>query len=87
MHAVVVRVTIEDPEAAVRELQERTLPRVSRAPGFVTGYWTRRGDTGLSMVIFDSEDAAKAMSERIQAEPPAEVEIEEVEVREVTAHA
>jgi hypothetical protein len=37
MHAVVVDVTVKDPEAAELALHEQLVPRVSRAPGFVTG--------------------------------------------------
>ena len=73
MHAVVVKVTINDPEAAQTALHEQTVPRVSQA--------------GLSMVIFESEDAAKGASERIRANAPDGVKIEDVEVREVVAHA
>jgi hypothetical protein len=87
MHAVVVRVTINDPEAAERGLREQTVPRVSQAPGFVTGYWTRKGNTGLSMVIFDSEDAANNVHERIRQNAPEGVTVEDVEVREVAAQA
>jgi hypothetical protein len=87
MHAVVVRVTINDPEAAERALREQTVPGVSQAPGFVTGYWTRKGNTGLSMVIFESEDAANTVRERIRQNTPEGVTVEDVEVREVAAHA
>jgi hypothetical protein len=87
MHAVVVKVTINDSEAAETALREQTVPRVSQAPGFVTGHWTREGNTGLSMVIFESEDAAHAASERVRANAPEGVKIEDVEVREVVAHA
>jgi hypothetical protein len=40
MHAVVVNLTITDPAAAGRALHGQLVPRVSQAPGFVTGYWT-----------------------------------------------
>jgi hypothetical protein len=55
MHAVVVNVTVKDPEAAALALRERLVPRVSHAPGFVTGYWTMKDNTGLTMLIFESE--------------------------------
>jgi hypothetical protein len=87
MHAVVVRVTINDPEAAERALREQTVPGVSQAPGFVTGYWTRKGNTGLSMVMFESEDAANSVGERIRQNAPEGVTVDDVEVREVAAHA
>ncbi len=87
MHAVVVKVTIDEPDAAASMLREETVPAVARAPGFVTGYWTRKGNSGLSMIIFESEDAANAMSEQVRAVAPDAVTIDDVEVREVAAHA
>jgi hypothetical protein len=88
VNAVVVRVTINDGEAAQRHLREEVVPGVSQAPGFVAGYWTRKEGTGLGMVVFESEDAARAMSDRVPSMVPDEVvTLEEVDVREVVAHA
>jgi hypothetical protein len=87
VHAVVVRVTLEDIEAARRDLHERVVPGMSQAPGFITGHWTRKDESGLAMVIFESEDAAEAMRERVPSLAPDVVTIEDVEVREVEAHA
>jgi hypothetical protein len=66
MHAVVVRVTINDPEPAESALREQVVPGVSQAPGFVAGYWTRKDNGGLSMLIFESEEAANDMSDRVR---------------------
>ena len=87
MHAVVVRVTINDMESAEKALREEVVPRVSQAPGFVTGYWTRKENNGLSMIIFESEDAAKQASEGIQQNVPPPVTLGGVEIREVAAQA
>lgn len=87
MHAVVVKVTLNDPEAGLSELRDQVVPGVSRAPGFVTGYWTRKDNTGLSMIVFESEDAANGASEKVRAMIPAAVTLEGIEVREVVAHA
>ena len=87
MHAVVVNVTINDPEAAERALREQLVPRVSQLPGFVTGYWTLKDNTGLTMLIFDSEAAANAMSWQARATVPSAMTFRDVEVREVAAHA
>ncbi len=87
MHAVVVKVKINDSEAAESHLRERVVPEISQAPGFVAGYWTRKDDTGLSMVIFDSEDAANRASEQVPSMIPDAVTLDDVEVREVAAHA
>lgn len=87
MHAVVVKVTIQDREASEATLREQVVPGVSQAPGFVAGYWTRKDNNGLSMVIFESEEAANDMSERVPGMVPDTVMLEGVEVREVVAHA
>jgi hypothetical protein len=87
MHAVVVTVSLSDIDAATRNLKEEVVPQVSQAPGFVTGYWTRKDDSGIAMVIFESEDAAEAMSQRVSSIAPDVVTVENVEVREVEAHA
>jgi heme-degrading monooxygenase HmoA len=89
MHAMVVRVKVNDTEAAQRQLREEVVPRVAQAPGFVAGYWTRKDDddTGLSMVIFDSEQAATQMSERVPSSLPEGVELQSIEIREVVASA
>jgi hypothetical protein len=87
MHAVVVKVTISDMGPAEGALREQVVPRVSQAPGFVAGYWTRKDDTGLSMILFESEEDANSASGRIRSMAPEGVTIEDVEVREVVAHA
>ena len=60
---------------------------MSQTPGFFTGYWTRSGNSGLSMIIFESEEAAKAAGERVPSFVRDAVTLEDVEVREVVAHA
>lgn len=87
MHAVVVRLTINDLEADLVALRGQLVPRVSQAPGFVTGLWTRKGNTGLSMIVFDSEDAANAATDRVRSGMPDAATLEDIEVREVVAHA
>jgi hypothetical protein len=87
MHAVVVRVTVSDPDESLEVLRNTVVPRVSQAPGFVAGYWTRKGNTGLSMIIAESEEAANAGAETVPGLIPDGVTLESVEVREVVAHA
>ena len=87
MHAVVVRVRIQDEEAATKALQEQVVPRVSQAPGFIAGYWTRKDNAGLSMIVFESEEAAQAASKQVQSGMPGAVTLDGVEVREVVANA
>jgi hypothetical protein len=52
-------------------------------------YWLRTGDDkGLSVIVFESEDAAQGAVEMIQAaERTDEVTLDGVDVREVVAHA
>ena len=68
MHAVVVSVTIHDGEEATKDLRGEIVPRVKQAPGFVAGYWVRveNGDKGRGTIVFESEDAARAVAEQIQ---------------------
>jgi hypothetical protein len=87
MHAVIVNLTIIDPEAAGRALHEQLVPRVSGAPGFVTGYWTAKGNSALSMFVFETEEAANTMSEQAAAGGPNGVALDGIDVREVIAHA
>ena len=89
MHAVVVRVKIDDFETARKGLEERVVPGVSQAPGFVAGYWTRSedGNKGMSMVLFDSEESARSATEMIRNAATDGVTLEDVEVREVVQHA
>jgi hypothetical protein len=87
LHAVVVTVAISDHEVAETHLREEVVPGVSQAPGFVAGYWTRGDESGLGMVIFESEDAAEAMRQRVPSMVPDVVTLKDIEVREVVAHA
>jgi hypothetical protein len=89
MHAVLVKVSISDAEGAQKELRDTVVPRVSQLPGFVAGYWTRSddGSNGRSMIVFESQEAARTAAERIEAGVPQGVTFEGAEVREVVASA
>ena len=93
MHAVVAKVKIgSDLETAQQNLRDHVIPRVSQAPGFVAGYWTRSDDgrDGMSMIVFDSEEGARRAAQMIQgpeAMRPETVTLESVEVRDVVGSA
>jgi hypothetical protein len=94
MHALVVRVTIHNADRTREVLNSQVVPQVSGAPGFKTGYWTWTtggGElNGLSMIVFDSEENARAAGDRVSAiaaEAPDDVTLDSVEVREVVASA
>ena len=86
MHAVVVTVTVNDREAAEKRLRDQIVPRVSQLPGASAGYWARSEDgKGMSMVVFESEDAARAAADQVPQMIDESVTLENVEVREVVA--
>jgi hypothetical protein len=88
MHAVVGRSTIQDFDEARKFLREEAIPRLSQMPGFVTGYWVRLGETsGASMVVFETEEAARTAKERFEANPPPMVTPINLEIGEVQEHA
>jgi hypothetical protein len=88
MHAVIVSVTISDGEAATQNLRNEIVPRVKQAPGFVAGYWVRvGGDQGRGTIVFESEDAARAVATQVEADPNDAVTIDSVDVGEVVESA
>lgn len=93
MHAVVVEVNADErhvPQA--REQLPLTAVVNARDAGAVAGYWLAPGGTGLGIgvVIFESEDAARAAAGRFEVGAPSgpieEVTVRSVGVREVLAH-
>jgi heme-degrading monooxygenase HmoA len=91
MHAVVTKVSVQDAPEATKFLRESVVPAVSQAPGFVAGYWVRLegGDEGNSVIVFESEDAARAAAERIRENVGSNpgVTLNDVTVGEVVANA
>jgi heme-degrading monooxygenase HmoA len=71
-------------------LNDQVVPGVKGMPGFVSGTWARSADgtKGHSVVIFETEDAAKAAMEQARATPPeAPVKMLYTEIYEVMAQA
>jgi heme-degrading monooxygenase HmoA len=92
MHAVLVKVTFNDVEAAEAMLTNDVVPMVKQAPGFVAGWWTRSQDraNGMGLVVWESEEAAEQARERLQSGGPGEddsINLESIEIREVVASA
>ena len=90
MHAVVVSVSIGPghAEEAQAHLESNVVPRVKESPGLVSGYWTRSvdGTHGSALVVFESEDNARAAAETIPNAPrPDFITFDSVEVHEVVA--
>jgi hypothetical protein len=86
VHALVVTSTLHDPDAAVAFARDQVVPRVSGAPGLVAGYWVRVAENkGTSIVVFESEEDARAMAEQVTPAPDGSVTPDSVEVGEVVA--
>ncbi len=87
MYAVVARSTIQDFDQARKFLREEGIPRLTQMPGFISGHWVRLGEnSGASMVLFETEEAAKAAKERFETSPPPSVTPISIEVGEVQEH-
>jgi hypothetical protein len=93
MYAVIGKVEIDSSRAdeAVELLNNYTVPMVKQAPGFVSGTWARSedGTRGQSLLLFESEEAAKGAAERAASGPPpgAPVTFVSAEVFKVLAQA
>lgn len=91
MHAVFVASRISDFGPARESLYSDVIPNVSQMPGFVSGVWLApaggESGEGNAIVVFESEDVARAMAKRLKTDPPPNVEIVRAEVREVAGSA
>ena len=89
MYAVLVDVKIAQGrhDEAFASLKDHLVPRVKSAQGFVRGTWFGDKHSGHSIVEFDSEQAARAMSGQVTSGPDDPVSIEGVHVYEVHAEA
>lgn len=90
MNAVVVKATLNDVEQGRTFLREEGIPRLKQAPGFVSAAWVRLGENaGTSMLIFESEEAARAAAEQLRQNPPPSgaVTINSIEIGEVVERA
>lgn len=93
MYALVASVEIKAGriDEAVATLNDRVVPDVKASPGFVSGTWARSADgtKGHSVVIFETEDAAKAAMEQMRQGTPPEAPVNMLysEIYEVMARA
>jgi heme-degrading monooxygenase HmoA len=89
MYAVVGSVSIEPgrAEEAQSHLENTTVPRVKEVPGVISGVWTRSSDGqhGAAIIVFESEEAARAAAEQAPKMVPEFVHFDSIEVREVVA--
>lgn len=94
MHAVVVRVKIDatKQDEATKTLHEEVVPMAKSLEGFVRGLWLRstNGETGRGVIVFESEEHARAAAARAEEAATMEgrpVRFEGAEVVEVVAEA
>ena len=92
MHAVVGKVSIAPGQfdGSLKALRGEVVPRVSKAPGFVKGYWAVSDDKseGSSFLVFDSKQSAENAMTMARSSPmPPGVAFVSIEIREVTADA
>ena len=94
MYGVMVQVKVDAAreEEARTMLREVVVPTAKQLAGFASGTWLRalQGGAGRSVLLFESEDAARAAVEEIRAQGPpagAPVTMESVDAYEVVAQA
>jgi hypothetical protein len=93
MHAVAGQVKIDTvrEDEARKLLNDFVLPSAKSLAGFQGGYWARAldGDTGHSILLFDTEENARAAAAQVSEGPPpgAPVTFMSATVCEVLAQA
>jgi hypothetical protein len=86
MHSVVFSVDMKDPWDGDREAELGSLVESCKdMPGFVRGTWLTNGSTGLSLLVFDSEETAQAVAASAAIPPSASVTLRAADVYEVAA--
>jgi hypothetical protein len=94
MHGVMVQVKVDSSreDEARKLLHELVVPGAKALTGFQKGIWLRAldGDAGRSVLLFESEDAARTAVEEIRSQGPppgVPVTLESVDAYEVLAEA
>jgi hypothetical protein len=61
----------------LRGLHNRVVPRVSKLPGFVAGYWNRDPVTGKAhgLAVFENEAEARRLKEFIEGDTKGAAEV------------
>jgi hypothetical protein len=93
MHACVGQVKVDTgrEEEARQLLEDFVVPTAKGLAGFAGGYWARAtdGDAGHSLLLFDTEEHARAAAAQMAEGPPpgAAVTFVSVSLCEVVAQA
>ena len=89
MYAVLVNVKIAPGrhDEALTSLKDHVVPSAKGASGFIRGTWGGDEHSGHGLMVFDSEESARAMSTQLQSGLDDPVSMENVHVYEVHAEA
>jgi hypothetical protein len=74
MYGVIIQVKIDrgrDDEMRAM-MDEEVVPRAGQMPGFAAGSWFQalEGDGGFAVMVFDSEETARGLAERVASQGP-----------------
>lgn len=84
MHAVVFQVDMkQDWEGDTDHELDQLVAMMKSVPGFVRATWTTDGTTGLSFIVFESEEGARGIADNASMPPDASVTFRSVDVYEV----
>lgn len=88
-HAVIMQVKLGDggnSEEGRRMLEEMVVPHAKSQAGFQSGIWMNSDGDGTGVVVFDSEQNARAAQEALKP-PPGGPELVSSVIAEVGAQA
>ncbi len=85
MHAVVFQVDFkEDWQGDADAELDQLIGMVKSIAGFVRGTWARDGKRGLSFIVFDSEEPARALAANASIPPDASVLFRSADIYQIT---
>lgn len=81
MHAVIFNVDFVPGREAQQDAELDFLTGMMQStPGFVRGTWAGDDKRGLSCIVFDSEEAARAVAANAAVPPDASISLRSVDV-------
>lgn len=84
MHAVVFEVDMKEGWQGDADAElDQVIGFTRSVPGFVRGTWTSDGRRGLSFILFDNEESARAVATNAAVPPEASVVFRSADVYQV----
>jgi hypothetical protein len=88
MHAVVFQVDFKENSSGDADTElDQLVGMIKSVPGFVRGTWTTDGKRGLSFIVFNSEEAARAVAANASVPPDAAVAFRSADVYQIVRDA